>query len=218
MASSSESEFWDDVVGLRFLESDFASDMIPSSADLGKGGPEFLSGGWILGLERGEGAFNLRMRSVVANFLISSSRFIVRSFASFRSEGVGMGGPLPPVGSGVSTQAPVIKGVLRLMWEMEGLGLSGPGVLSSLSIQAPVTMGVLRSTTDLDICGVFSPFSSTSGSDRRQSDFSSSLTLFVLSVHWVLSFLLFGTACGLLSSLAGLGLALDALARFLSRS
>lgn len=149
VGSSSESESADDVAGLGFPEFDFASEMMASRADLWRRGLESFRGCWSRDLEPGEVGFSLRIKSVVANFRISSSRFIVSSFASSRSDGVGIGGPLPPVGSGVSTQAPVTSGVLRIIE-----GIDSPGVSSPLSTHAPVTTGVLRSTADLVITGV----------------------------------------------------------------
>ena len=47
-----------------------------------------------------------------------------KSFSSCASDGVGIGGPRPPVGRGVSIQAPVTSGVFKLKFPLETCSVS----------------------------------------------------------------------------------------------
>ena len=49
---------------------------------------------------------------------------LLSSFSSCASDGVGIGGPRPPVGRGVSIQAPVTRGVFKLTSVLESCGES----------------------------------------------------------------------------------------------
>ena len=103
-----------------------------SRADLGSGR---LIVGFALLLE--ELGLSFFTRSDVASLRFSDpSR--MKSLSSSRL-GVGIGGPRPPAGNGVSTHAPVTKGVLRVTLGIDGRGLSSAIVLS---IQPPVMCGV----------------------------------------------------------------------------
>lgn len=124
-----------------------ASFRISSSADLASGGPEYFRGAkdCMLGREERLLGLSLWMSSAAPIFAGASS------FCSSGSAGVGIGGPRPPVGSGVSIHAPVTSGVFRLMLSMFGCGVLSTKVWS---IHAPVTSGVLRLLEDFAFCGV----------------------------------------------------------------
>lgn len=49
---------------------------------------------------------------------------LLSSLSSCASDGVGIGGPRPPVGRGVSIQAPVTRGVFRLTSALESCGVA----------------------------------------------------------------------------------------------
>lgn len=127
--SSSESEF-DPKCGLGAEEAReaFAALRTDSRADLGSGRLVLRKAGTLSDL-----GLSFLMRSDVASLRTSlSSRMKSLSSSMF---GVGMGGPRPPAGRGVSTQAPVTRGVLRYSLGMVERGVSSDMVLS---IQAPV--------------------------------------------------------------------------------
>ncbi len=92
-----------------------ASLMISCSADLAKGGPEYLRGALFCNFGRADTVLGLSLciRSAAPSLPLPSS------FSSWASDGVGIGGPRPPVGRGVSIQAPVIRGVFRLISALE---------------------------------------------------------------------------------------------------
>lgn len=148
VGSSSDSEFEEVLLGCFSCFGVRASLRIPCSADLGKRGPEYLRGAWFCNFGRSVMALGL---SLCINS--AAPRLpLPNCFWSCASDGVGIGGPRPPVGRGVSIQAPVTRGVLRmaLTSALETCGASS----IVWSTHAPVMTGVLRSLIGLEFCGV----------------------------------------------------------------
>lgn len=110
VGSSSEGKSARGVGGFSEVPGGLASLRISSSTDLGSADPEYFSGAWLDSLGRADEVMGLRrwIKSEAASLLVLGS-----SFVPSISDGVGIGRPRPPVGRGVSTHAPVTKGVLR---------------------------------------------------------------------------------------------------------
>lgn len=94
--------------------------MISCNADLARGGPEYLRGAWFWRFGRTEMVLGLSLWINSA----APSLPLPNSFSSCASDGVGIGGPRPPVGRGVSIQAPVTRGVFKSTFPLETCGVS----------------------------------------------------------------------------------------------
>ena len=145
--SSSESEFEAKCgLGAEEAREALAALRTDSRADLGRGRLVLRRAGKLSDL-----GLSFLMRSDVAS-LRTSLPSRMKSLSS-STLGVGMGGPRPPAGRGVSTQAPVTRGVWRYSLSMVERGVSSDMLLS---VQDPMIRGVVSLVVDLWDRGVSS--------------------------------------------------------------